>query len=179
MDPISPRKGAANVARVVTKPATEAALSPKTTLVLDVTAAGGKKYEGKFQFRVPSMGDRIDIAALRSRYLQELEHVDSTGTNIADALAYLSITIDNASAPAWWRDSNNGIDLYHYEPLFKLYALGRAYESTFLGYTVDDPATDGSDADGLHADVDGNVDGDVQPTVERSEILAEFTARSS
>jgi len=179
MDPVSPRKGAAAVTRVVAKPAAEISLSPKTTLVLDVTAVSGKKYEGKFQFKVPSMGDRIDIAALRSRYLQELEHVDSTGTNIADALAYLSITIDGASAPAWWRESNNGIDLFHYEPLFKLYALGRAYESTFLGYTPDDSATDGANENGPASDADGGVDGDVQPAVERSEVLAEFTARSS
>lgn len=154
-------------------------LSPVTVLSLDVQGGTGRQYTGKFKFKVPTMGDRVDISASKARYLTELENVESFGANIAEALAYLHVTIDSESVPEWWTESNNGIDLYDFEPLLSLYAEARAYERRFLGASANVGDGAGEDEAGPGDDGPGDVGEHVSPAPKRREVLADFSPRSS
>lgn len=173
----SSRKGVAAIAaaREEAPAAASAAVSPRTVLELDAPSANGRRqYKGRFEYKVPTMGGRVDISALKAQYLQQSKGVDAVGDHVAEALAYLYVTIDHEKAPQWWKDSNRGIDLYDFQPLLKLYAAARAYEATFLG---DDPDAGGDDIEasvGADAHADGGVDDAVQAPPERREVLASF-----
>jgi hypothetical protein len=169
------RKSAAEVARSRREEPDDQdkEILPVTTLNLDVSGGNGRRtYAGKFRFKVPTMGDRIDIGALKAQYLQQLEGVDGSTDSLADALAYLNVTLDAKSVPDWWRDSNFGIDLYDYQPLLTLYAMARAYEATFLGGSDDAAGDEGEAEGGPDGDGDGDVGDDVQPPAQRRQVLA-------
>ncbi len=175
------RKGVAAVAQENAEPKEEGPpTSPKTVLKLDQASLnGGRKYIGNFAYKVPTMGDRIDIAVLKAQYLQSVEGVDSGPANIADALAYLNVTIDPESAPDWWKDSKGGIELYDFTPLLTLHAMARAYEATFLGGVAVAEDDDGESEDDTGADGEGDVGGDVQDPPVGRKVLASFGPGSS
>lgn len=164
-------------AQVAAERANEASspVSPETVLEVDVYGGdGARHYVGKFRFKVPTMGQRVDIAALKARYTQELQNLDRQGDNIADAIAYLNITLDAKSAPAWWTDSKGGIDLYDFQPLLSLYAKARAYEATFLGGRAKPAGDDGAPEGGADDAAGGDVGDGVQSPAERPQVLATF-----
>ena len=175
MDQPLNRKSIADVADTSDDVEEEVPTSPEKVLELDESSFNGlRSYKGKFKYKVPTMGDRVDIAALKSQYLQQLTGVDRQGDNIAEALAYLNVTIDAKECPDWWKDSKFGIGLYDFTPLLSLYAKARAYEATFLGGRPE-PATDESkDGEGRADPADGDVDGDVQDSPVGRKVLASF-----
>lgn len=173
------RKGMAAVG--VTKPvAAKPPLTPATLLEVDVEGRDGRrKYQGKFPYNVPTIGNFVDIAARKAQYLQELpgSSVDPQGANYAEMLSYLHVTVgdtaeDDKILPAWWKDSRRGIDLYDHAPLLALYAAARAYEATFL--LGDDDQGDAAESDGQEPEApgDGPVVSDVQPAAERRQVIA-------
>lgn len=150
----------------------ESPTSPETYLELtEESLDGRRKYHGKFKFKVPTMGDRVDIGVLKARYGQQLS-LDASPDNIAEALAYLNVTIDAEAAPKWWKDSRGGIGLYDFQPLLALYAKARAYEATFLGGRSKPDADEGADDDGSDADAGGSVDEPLPDTPVRRKVLA-------
>lgn len=171
------RKSASQVSedRSAPKEKTAPPMSPKTILVLNEQSLDGRrKYHGKFPFKVPSMGDRVDIGVLKTKYLNEIANVEGEGYSIAESLAYLGITLNHDKCPQWWQDSNRGIELYDFQPMLSLYAQARAYAATFLGAAPEHPRDEGADAGGSGAEGDGDVEHDVQPPSERSETLVSF-----
>ena len=156
-------------------PKEDAPVSPTTVLSIDVKSLDGRRaYRGKFKYSVPTMGDRVDIATLKAQYLQQLSGVDPGGANVADALAYLSVTLDDKEVPDWWKDSQRGIKLYDFQPLLVLYAEARAYEATFLGGRSVAGADEGEDTGGPADDADGDVGSDVQDPSDGPQVLASF-----
>ena len=152
--------------------------SPTTWLTLDSESRNGlRKYAGKFKYKVPSMGERVDIDVLRAQYLQHAANVTGTGQAVSEALAYLAVTIDSASAPAWWKESKNGIELLDFAPLLSLYALGRAYEASFLGSGTDTGASANGVGDEPDDAAGNSVESDVPATPQRRTVLASFGAR--
>jgi hypothetical protein len=136
MDATASRKRMADVAASSNKEDKEE-LSPVTTLEIDVELPNGKRYSGKFQFKVPTLGDRVDIGSTRAKYLDQVEGIDPNAQMIAEMLAYLHITIeDNDANPAWWRNSNRGVDLHHMLPIVKLYTAAIEYQNKYLGTSV-------------------------------------------
>jgi hypothetical protein len=149
------------------------ASSPTTWITLDTESLDGKrKYAGKFKYRVPNMGERVDIDTMRAQYTQQITNVSGTGQRVAEALAYLYVTIDAATAPQWWKDSQGGIELYDFQPLLSLYASARAYEATFLGGGKAADADSEGDGDKLDPDADGGMESDVPVPAKRRTILA-------
>lgn len=150
-------------------------MSPKTKLLLDEQSLDGRrKYKGSFPFTVPNMGHRVDIGVLKTQYLNEVPNVEGEAQGLAEALAYLGVTLDHEKCPDWWTASNNGIGLYDYPPLVSLYAQARAYAATFLGAAAEPTVDESADAGGPGTDGDGDVEPDLQPPPERSETLVEF-----
>ena len=161
------------------KPEASEALSPIATLSLDVSGGHGRRYAGKFKFKVPTMGDRVDIAATKARYLTQVSNVEGLGDNIAEALAYLHTTIDDEGAPDWWKSTNQGVDLYDFQPLLTLYADARAYERKFLGTDSDVGEGAGEDPEGSGDDGEGAMGGDVSPASQRRTVLADIGSGGS
>lgn len=150
-------------------------LSATTTLVLDEESLDGRrKYKGSFSFTVPNMGQRVDIGVLRTQYLAEVPNVEGEGASLAEALAYLGVTLNHEKCPQWWQDSNRGIELYDYPPLIRLYADARAYTARFLGAAPQSARDEDADAGGSGAEDSGDVEPDVQPSPQRSQTLASF-----
>jgi hypothetical protein len=146
--------------------------SPATVLSVDFTSPQGKHYDGKFKYKVPTLGERVDISVLKAQYLQQVDNVSMEGTQLADMLAYLAITVElNDATPAWWKESKQGIDLYDYQPVVALYTEARSYEARFLGGDKTAGGTEESNGNGSDDAGDGNVDGSVQPTAERRKII--------
>jgi hypothetical protein len=151
----------------------EPADSPTTTIDIDAASPDGRRrYKGAFKFKVPTLGDRADIAVLKTRYLQQISNVGDEGVVVAEMLAYLSITLDESSAPEWWKTSKSGLDLYDYAPVMALYGRCREYEAKFLGGAEGDGATEGAASEEPAGDTDSGVVEDVQPPPERREVLA-------
>ena len=181
MEQPASRKSAAQVGAELREPPAEddKPLSPKTVLVLDQQSRDGRrKYAGNFPFTVPNMGHRVDVGRLRTQFLQEVANVEGEAQSVAEALAYLNITLDHDTCPQWWRDSKLGIELYDYSPLLSLYAQARAYEATFLGAPAEPVDDENPDAGGPGVDGGGDVEPNVQPAPERSQTLASFGSGS-
>ncbi len=173
MDQPPSRKSIGDVAEEAAKP--ETALSPHKVLELDCKSANGRRsYKGKFPYKVPTMGDRVDIATLRAQYTQQVQNVAADGVSIADMIAYLNVTLDQEKCPDWWKESKFGIDLYDYTPIMELNDLGRAYEATFLGDGSDAGGDEGTNEDGSGADADRNVDDNVSTPPDGRQVLASF-----
>jgi len=154
--------------------------SPTTTIDIDAESPDGRRrYKGVFSYKVPTLGDRADIAVLKARYLQQLSNVGTEGEVVAEMLAYLSITLDEKSAPEWWRTSKMGIDLYDYAPVLALYGRCREYEAKFLGGGEGGGRASASAAEEPEDDAGGGVVEDVQPPAERREVVAAVRTRSS
>lgn len=170
------RKRAADVAAKAAAPSDEA-LSPSTTLEIDCASPDGRRrYAGSFQFKVPSLGDRIDIDVLAAKYLQQMKTA-AEGYQLARMIAYLAVTISTEGAPEWWTKSKQGLELYDYQPVVELYARAVAYEARFCGGPAVD-AGDRDEAEGEPAAADpGDVGGRVRPPAQRREVIADLGAR--
>jgi len=70
------------------------------------TSASGQAYEGKFRFKVPSVGDQLTIGTRRAALIrgehQDLSflHVDILTQNLAHRVATLSVVV--VAHPPWW-----------------------------------------------------------------------------
>jgi hypothetical protein len=155
-------------------------LSPVTYLKIDTESADGqRKYVGRFRYKVPSLGDRIDIGTLKTQLLQSMVVSTDDSVLIAQMIAYLSITIDRKSAPEWWQNSKSGADLYDHAPVVALYQEALEYEMTFLGGSKNAEADrEGSDR-GSDVAAPGDVEPDVQPPAQRRTVVATLGARSA
>lgn len=147
--------------------------SPTTVLELDLKVAG-RSYQGKFKYTVPTMGQRVDIGVLKAQYLDSMAGVDAHVERIADVLSYLRVTVEHSTAPQWWQDSLNGIDLRDVSVPMELCAKARAYEATFLGWGDDPKGDKGTPDDGQDSAADGDVVDDVQAAAQRPKVLATF-----
>lgn len=177
MPEIPERKRAADVAGARMQPTVEAE-SPITRIEIDEQSPDGRRrYKGTFQFKVPTLGDRADIAALKARYLQQLSNVGDEGTAVAEMLSYLGVTIDVESAPEWWKKSKLGTDLYDYSPVVALYGRCRQYEATFLGPRTESRSDEGAVAERPDVAPSSNVGESVQDPPKRREVLATVGAR--
>ena len=147
-------------------------LSPVTTLEIDEETPNGKRYSGKFRYRVPTLGDIIDIGNLYSRYIENANNPDQTAEALAYAFAFLHVTIkDDEINPPWWKESNRGVDLYHSAPIFKLYRLAIEYQARYLGKPVEVGEMKKSAERGSDEDDSRDVGGDVPASPERREIM--------
>lgn len=147
-------------------------LSPVTTLEIDTTVANGKRYAGKFKFKVPTLGTTIDIGCTRAAYLDQTEGSDPVTMMLAEMLAFLHHTIEEDDTnPAWWKETNRGVNLYHMDPISDLYKAAKVYQVKYLGPSPEVDETKKSTDEQLDEDGSSTVGGDVQSTPERRTIM--------
>ena len=176
---IPDRKRAADVAAERLRPEAATADSPVTQIDIDEQSPDGRRrYKGVFVFKVPTLGDRSDIAALKTRYLQQLTNVGPEGVAVAEMLAYLAVTVNLEKAPEWWKKSKLGMDLYDYAPVVALYGRCREYEATFLGGGAGSAGDEGTTPTGAESADSGGVGAVVPAAPKRREVIATVGARN-
>lgn len=133
------------------------ALPPVTTLSIDCVDGRGKRYQGEFYFKVPTLGDRLRIGNLKLGYFPGGEPPDATSVQMVHIICYLTVTIrfddGRFKKPHWWDPWN----LYDATPFAQLYKEAAQYERKFHGEDSDagdiqaidqeqEPRTGGDDA---------------------------------
>ena len=85
---------------------TEAEGLPPTT-VIDVKGTHGRRYVGRFTYKVPTLGDQIAIGQLKSIYLPQGAVADQNATFIVEQISYLEVTLAKEGRPAWYKPSTS------------------------------------------------------------------------
>lgn len=153
-------------------------LPPITTLSIDVVGSRGKRYQGSFVFKVPTIGEQIDIGRLKSAYLPQGSAADPNAALLVEQCCFLEVTIQKKNMPAWFRP----FELYDASPVSALYAEAIKYERRFHR-TDKNAAADlesnseaenkrGSDPAGVVA-----LGEDIPATAQRSKVLISESAR--
>lgn len=152
-----------------------AQLSPKTVLRVDVTDGRGKRYQGNFPFRVPTIGDQVRIGQLKAVYLPNGAAADPNAAMLVEQMCYLEACLEQPR-PAWWQPTS----FYDTAPITALYKEALDYERKFLsGDKVDsglqnEPTETGKPA----GNSDSAVVGEVQSSAERPQVLSDYSAGS-
>lgn len=143
---------------------------------IDVTDSRGKHYAGSVVYRVPAIGQQIEIGRMKAAMMPAGAPTDGDMAGmLCEMLCYLAVTLDKNSLPPWWKPHR----FYDSTVVSFVYAQARAHHARFLGVAdergVDDEeAALGSGGDDLDA-----VERDVQPAAERRETLVSHADRSA
>jgi len=127
-------------------------LSPMTTLSIDIKDTRGKRYNASFVYKVPSIGEQIEIGRLKSAYLPQGAVADRNAQLLVEQICYLEVTIQKNDLPAWWKP----FELYDAAPVTALYAEAIKYERRFLG--VDSEVRVAPQKDQVGSEVDEGSD---------------------
>jgi hypothetical protein len=153
-------------------------LPPITTLHIDVKGTRGKRYVGDFTFKVPTLGDQVEMARIKTTYLPQGGAADVNGALLVEQIAYLTITIQKPT-PAWYKP----FALYDATPISALYMEAIGYERRFHGADVkpgEAPEADSEgseDAGGSSVEDPNPVGRKVSPPAKRSETLVAHSSR--
>lgn len=143
---------------------------PVTKIHLDVESEG-KRYEGDFVYKVPTLGDQIAIGRMKTAYLPQGAIADPNAALIVEQVCYLEITLQKPR-PDWYQP----FKLYDAVPISRLYAEAVAHERRFHGQPSllqAAPQADAGSEDGAADRGDGEapVGRKVQPAAKRRETL--------
>jgi hypothetical protein len=100
--------------------------SPFHSFEIDETIRG-VRYEGRFSFKVPTLGEQVVIGSMKSRYLPHGAVADPNAAAIVEQMCYLEVTLQEK--PTWWQP----LDFLEADLLAKVYAEVIAYANKFLG----------------------------------------------
>lgn len=150
-------------------------MDPSTVITMDLEDRG-RRYTGRFLYTVPTLGQSIELGALKARYLPQGSASDANAALLADVIAYLTVTIrfdKKHPKPKWWDPMNARF----VAPYSWLYGRCLEYEAQFLGNREDgagdEEGDDGRDESGEHeAARQHGVGDEVQPPPKRRETLA-------
>lgn len=148
-------------------------LAPVETFELDVEGLRGRRYVGRFYYRVPRIGDQFKIASLKASFIPIGSGGDSQAAQLADMVAYLTVCVrfgPEYPKPTWW-DPMNAYDPTPYQELFRRCL---DYEDRFLGRNQDDRGDGAGSAPPGEPGRDGEppLEREVRPPAERRETLA-------
>lgn len=168
-----PEKVLADMRGTEKKEDDEKNLPAETTFSIDITSARGKQYAGTFRYRVPTLGQQIEIGRLKTAYLPQGAAADVNAASLVEIISYLSVCIhfdDTHKKPSWW----NPLQTHDHEPYTELFGRCLDYEARFLGKRPERRADQG-ESEGvrkLPRDDSPVVGDEVQPPAKRSETLA-------
>lgn len=154
-------------------------LPPLTTLTIDVTGSRGKHYQGSFVFKVPTIGEQIEIGRLKAAYLPQGATSDPNAALLVEQCCFLEVTIQKKGMPAWFRP----FDLYDAAPVSALYAEAIKYERRF--HRTDKNVN--ADLEGAAGSANGSGDTaenvlalgtDIPAPAQRSKVLIAESSRS-
>jgi len=155
-------------------------LPPITHLKIDVTGIRGKRYQGDFVYKVPTLADQISIGRLKNTYLPQGGAADANASILVEQISYLAVTIQDPK-PEWWEPFGS----YDATPLSALYKEALSYEQRFHGELANRGSAQSGVADAgpennprNDADGEAHVGRKVQPSAERRETIVAHSQRS-
>lgn len=146
-----------------------------TSFTIDETILG-IRYQGLFNFKVPTVADQIMIGQMKNNYLPNGGKADPQSELLVEQICYLSVTLQDPK-PVWWKPMEfTATDL-----ISKLYLEALAYANRFLGRNTDTGANSGSNEsqdDGSDALGDESAMGEnLQRPNERSKVTLAHASR--
>lgn len=129
---VDPEAAARMVERATEDEGEKDDVPPTTVIDLDVKDARGKRYQGRFYYSVPNIGDQVKMGQIKAVMLPHGAPSDVNAAVLVDTLAYLQVTItfnDNHPKPSWW----NPMKLYDATPFSALFRRCLDYEAKFHG----------------------------------------------
>lgn len=151
-------------------------LPPMTKFAIDFADRKGKRWQGEFIYKVPTLGDMLRIANLKTAQLPAGSPWDANGAMLSEMMCYLEVTLQKPR-PKWWSPHL----FYSAEVLAKVYAEATAYADRFLGRTPPSGGDEGKarEEEGDAPPGDDDVEREVQPPSQRRETLVSHTSRGS
>jgi hypothetical protein len=152
---------------------------PSTKVIeIDVKTDRGTRYQGKFLYHVPTIGEKIHVGRLKATYLPDGAAADPTATTLVDVVCYLTVCLtfnDQYKKPKWWAPMAG----YDGDPYFELYRRCLAHEAKFYGRRTEHSGDEGSAGSQGESSGEGEVPvgRKVQPPPQRPEALAGDGAR--
>lgn len=146
-------------------------VAPTYQFHVSVTDRRGKTWEGLFEGKVPTVGDQIRIGQMKAVYLPNGSASDPNALLLAEMISYTHVCL--TAKPKWWAPH----EFYDEAPLIEVYGRCRAFEDRFLGRTQDQgrdahgSSDEGSDEGAAEARDLGDLDGDIQRSSKRREVL--------
>jgi hypothetical protein len=158
------------------KPAED--LPPLTTLSIDVKGSRGKQYKANFVFKVPTIGEQIEIGRLKAAYLPNGSAADPNAALLVEQCCFLAVTIQKTNLPVWWKP----FEMYDAAPVSALYAEALKYERRFhLGDAQPGAAAAGvgtpEERSGDDSETESALGEDIPPPAQRRKVLLGESAR--
>lgn len=155
-------------------------ISPVLSFTVDVKDDFGQRWKGDFVYKVPTLGEQIQIGRLKAEYLPNGAAADPNALGLVEIVCYLSVTL--RKKPDWWKP----FELYDSTPLMAVWKEVMAHEAKFLrsraaARPVDQVAEQREEANTREHRDDGDdgVGRKVQPPTERRATTLSNTERSS
>lgn len=107
-------------------------LPAQTVIELDTVDSRGKRYKGRFLFKVPTIGDQITMGLLKSGYLPQGAAADNNANLLAGVCCYLAVCLkfeQGFDKPEWYDPMN----AFSFDPYSELYRRCLDYENRFHG----------------------------------------------
>jgi hypothetical protein len=134
---------------------------------LNVEGENGRKWQGRFVYEVPNIGEKIKIGQMKAIYLPQGAMADPSAAGLTEMVCYLSVTLKEK--PNWFKP----MELTDEIPLAKVYEEVLDYEQKFHGNNeverTDGAGSGGSQGSGETDSTD--VGRKVQSPDERSETI--------
>ena len=127
-----PEAALAKIQGTATQESKDEDLPAVKIIEIDVPGRRGQRYVGRFHYTVPTIGQQIQMGALKAAYLPAGAGGDTQAASLADILAYLTVTITFSVAypkPKCW----DPLNVYNAAPSTELYGRCLAYEARFHG----------------------------------------------
>jgi len=148
-------------------------LGPTTLIDIDVKDARGERYTGTFFYKVPTLGQQVEIGKMKNMYLPTGSGADVSAATVVEVICYLTVCItfnDKHAKPKWW----NPMEAYNLDPYSALFGRCLDYEARFHGKGANPGADEGElrEEEKPPGDDQVRVGGEVQPAPKRRETLA-------
>lgn len=178
----NPEEALASFDADLDEPSAPAGLPSKTVIDLDVTGSQGRRYQGRFLYEVPTLGEIVQVGRLKAVYLPQGSPADVLAATIVDQVCYLQVCVrfdKEFPKPAWW--PANVLELRDPTPVSALFGRCLDYEARFHGRDQKPGADPGRPAEAEESarGSEAHVGRKVRPPAERPETLAGHDPRGT
>jgi hypothetical protein len=147
-------------------------LPPTTTFNIDETVRG-RRFQGTFGFKVPTLADQIVIGQMKNRYLPGGGTADVQSALLVEYICYLEVTL--TSKPTWWKP----LEFTEADLVMKVYQEAVSYTNRFLGRGPKRREADSDDGGEDGGGGDSDPEGDVEPSVSSPDQRSKTTLAHS
>lgn len=89
----------------------------------------GTQFEGSFTYKRPNIKARKDIVLYNQRLRAGEKELTAEFDSLFYMLAFLKYTL--VDAPQWWKESNDGQELYDMSPIVEIFTKTQEFEESW------------------------------------------------